>query len=309
MLDGKRYSDKSSHLITSNSGSIYQFDCYEVTLSLFDELAQTRNVLADRLFVQENIKENYDVVVVGSGMGGGVLANRLADIGLKVAVLEAGSMLFPTHVGNLPRMIKLGLFSKHIWSLWSRYALKNYQSAKNSQYDGGQGYNLGGRSLFWGAFIPEMREYEFRAWPPDVKEYLLNEGYASANKLVKKSTYTDCEYQVAAKEFLASRLKNINLIDAPLAIDYAKSACQPTLPTIAKIIFQWNLGTFPDIYIFMFIDTCYLPCILVFLASTLFSISFAYYTSFNHPLSLTYSTDHPPIKSKAATSSDSETSM
>lgn len=231
MLDGKKYNDKSSQLIKSNSGSLYQFDCYEVTLSLFDELAQTRNVLADRLFVQENIKENYDVVVVGSGMGGGVLANRLADIGLNVAVLEAGSMLFPTHVGNLPRMTKLGLFSKHIWSLWSRYALKNYQSAKNSQYDGGQGYNLGGRSLFWGAFIPEMREYEFHEWPPEVKDFLLNEGYDSANKLVKKSTYTDCEYQVAAKEYLASRLKNINLIDAPLAIDYAKSACQPTLPT------------------------------------------------------------------------------
>lgn len=57
LLDGKRYSDKPSQLITSNPGSIYQFDCYEVTLSLFDELAQTRNVLADRLFLQENIKK------------------------------------------------------------------------------------------------------------------------------------------------------------------------------------------------------------------------------------------------------------
>lgn len=126
-------------------------------------------------------------MIIGSGMGGGVLANRLADIGLNVAVLEAGSMLFPTHVGNLPRMTKLGLFSKHIWSLWSRYTLKNYQSAKKSQYDGGQGYNLGGRSLFWGAFIPEMREYEFDLWPPEVKDFMLNEGYSSANNLEKRA--------------------------------------------------------------------------------------------------------------------------
>jgi NADPH-dependent 2,4-dienoyl-CoA reductase/sulfur reductase-like enzyme len=39
----------------------------------------------------------YDVIVIGSGMGGGVVADQLSDAGLDVLLLEAGGLLFPTH--------------------------------------------------------------------------------------------------------------------------------------------------------------------------------------------------------------------
>ena len=44
----------------------------------------------------------YDVVVISSGMGGGVLADALSDAGRRVLFLEAGSLLYPTHITNLP---------------------------------------------------------------------------------------------------------------------------------------------------------------------------------------------------------------
>src|SRR5437764_707880 len=62
------------------------------------------------------------------GAGGGVLAHRLTAVGLpgsdtrRVLVLEAGSYLFPTHVGNLPRREATGSgTAKGIWELWYDY--------------------------------------------------------------------------------------------------------------------------------------------------------------------------------------------
>ena len=47
----------------------------------------------------------FDIVIVGSGVGGGVLADALAEKGLRILVLEAGSFLYPTHVYNLCRFL------------------------------------------------------------------------------------------------------------------------------------------------------------------------------------------------------------
>lgn len=93
--------------------------------------------------------EGYDVIVVGSGAGGGVLADELSDRGARTLVLEAGSYLFPSHVANLPRAHRTGTFDKHVWRLWHNPAFQ-YRPYVNegagSQYAGGVGYNLGGRT-------------------------------------------------------------------------------------------------------------------------------------------------------------------
>lgn len=57
----------------------------------------------------------WDVVVVGSGVGGGVLADALSDRGVQTLVLETGSYVFPTHIANLPRKHRVGEFDKHVW--------------------------------------------------------------------------------------------------------------------------------------------------------------------------------------------------
>jgi NADH dehydrogenase FAD-containing subunit len=60
-----------------------------------------------RLFLQYiGPRDDFDIVIVGSGIGGGILADDLAErLGghKRILVLEAGSFVYPTHVYNLCR--------------------------------------------------------------------------------------------------------------------------------------------------------------------------------------------------------------
>jgi hypothetical protein len=56
----------------------------------------------ERLFLQYiGPRDDFDIIVVGSGVGGGVLADALAEkLGetKRILLLEAGSFVYPTHV-------------------------------------------------------------------------------------------------------------------------------------------------------------------------------------------------------------------
>src|SRR5438067_12235269 len=83
-----------------------------------------------RLFMQySDANLDYDVVIVGSGMGGGILADDLADnydSTKRILVLEAGSYLFPTHVHNLCRF--------HNYEVAQNYAARTFaQPSQDSE--------------------------------------------------------------------------------------------------------------------------------------------------------------------------------
>ncbi len=56
------------------------------------------------------MESTYDVVVVGSGFGGGVTACRLAEQGLRVCVLERGRRFGPGDFPNRPEQVPLALW-------------------------------------------------------------------------------------------------------------------------------------------------------------------------------------------------------
>lgn len=185
-----------------------------------------RNPIADSGWVEETLFEAfadeaavYDVIVIGSGMGGGTVADHLADTGLNVLVLEAGGYQFPTHVGNLPRPhAQPGAFSKHIWAMWDRFKSINYDSGPGSDYIGGQGFNLGGRSVFWGGFMPRMTSWELSQWPTAVKWDLEDIDYLLAEDFMGRSTGPRTLYNRQIHLALRKTFPEMNHADAPVAI-------------------------------------------------------------------------------------------
>ena len=116
-------------------------------------------------------RSDFDIAIIGSGMGGGVLADDLADrLGTqrRILVLEAGSYLFPTHVFNICRFPNAAVAS--------RFAAGTFWQPGDG---GSQDYiheqpqlNFGGRSIFWSGLIPAIQPWELEFFPAGVRQAL-----------------------------------------------------------------------------------------------------------------------------------------
>lgn len=199
-------------------GEVYDFDQSVVQFSEQTEII-VENSRIQRQFIAPNLDpdEQYDVIVIGSGMGGGVLAEQLADFGKKVLVLEAGSYIFPTHIANLPRRQRLGVFDKHLWQLWSDFQTKNYQNPDGHTYQGAAGFNLGGRSVFWGGLIPRPDWWELDDWPVSIRYELESSYFEKAEDLMKLSRLQST-YQTKVQRWFNREFADFHVSAAPMAV-------------------------------------------------------------------------------------------
>src|SRR5437868_11271675 len=126
--------------------------------------------------------EHYDVIIIGSGAGGGTLAHRLAPSGKRILILERG--------GYLPR-------ERENWNTEAVFAENRYKAAETwHEQDGkafhpGIHYSVGGNTKMYGAVLLRLRERDFGemrhadgvspAWPLSYRD--LAPYYTEAERL------------------------------------------------------------------------------------------------------------------------------
>ncbi len=146
--------------------------------------------------------KNYDVVIVGSGAGGGMAAYELSKAGLKVCLLEAGTMYDPqknvTQLKNPWESKRRGASTKYrpfgdFDACYGGWELDGepYTKEAGTQWDWWRARMLGGRTNHWGRISLRFGPKDFKRrsidglgddWPigyEDVKPY-----YDKIDKLI-----------------------------------------------------------------------------------------------------------------------------
>jgi choline dehydrogenase-like flavoprotein len=175
-----------------------------------------------------NESQRFDIVIIGAGMFGAYCAEKLfrrdTSKKLRILVLDAGAFFLPTHVNNLP----LGGMPDDV--VWARPWTGEPPFVTN-QNKRALAFCVGGRSLFWAGWAPELMPDDLKKWPEDVRNFLTSsEGYdytateIGSNQrtdfIAKTDTYKklDKALRAAAKKKV-SDVARIDLIkEAPLAV-------------------------------------------------------------------------------------------
>lgn len=171
----------------------------------------------------ENLRQRYDVVVVGSGYGGGVSASRLARSGKKVAVLERGREFltgeFPSRFPELRNEMRV---TNKGSSSGSPTALFDLRLGADMHVLVGCG--LGGGSLINAgvALRPDARVFADEVWPGQIRQDgLLDKGFANAEKWIRPSTHPRAKemtkYQAVAS---AAEAAGCTMRDTPVAVSF-----------------------------------------------------------------------------------------
>lgn len=149
------------------------------------------NFIAEKSAAQRNLipdyngaNNNFDCITIGSGIGGGIFADDLADRnnqpGRSFLVIEAGSFLYPTHVYNICNFPN--------YSVAGNFAVETFTQEGEGNFIGEKPQlNFGGRAIFWSGLIPSVQPWELEFFPETVRNDLRETYLTRASKIMNQS--------------------------------------------------------------------------------------------------------------------------
>src|SRR5438874_13675792 len=137
---------------------------------------------------EEGGMDHYDIIIIGTGAGGGTLAHRLAPSGKRILLLERGGYVprEPDNWSTLAVNVKAKYNTKETWLDSDGQPLHPHTN-----------YYVGGNTKFYGAALFRLRKEDFGeikhaggispAWPVSYAE--MEPYYTQAEKLYQVHGY------------------------------------------------------------------------------------------------------------------------
>src|SRR5580765_1172503 len=98
--------------------------------------------------------ERYDIIIIGSGAGGGTIAHALSSTQARILILERGDFV-PQEEENWD--------PKAVWKDLRYRARERWLDASGREFLPYIHYCVGGNTKFWGSVLSRLRREDFRA--------------------------------------------------------------------------------------------------------------------------------------------------
>ena len=98
--------------------------------------------------------DHYDLIIIGSGAGGGTMAHALSASGRRILVLERGDVV-PREDENWN--------PEAVWKQLRYRATERWLDASGDAFQPYTHYGVGGNTKFWGSVLYRLRREDFQA--------------------------------------------------------------------------------------------------------------------------------------------------
>ncbi|MCX4029925.1 GMC family oxidoreductase [Endozoicomonas sp. SM1973] len=161
-------------------------------------------------------EKHYDLIVIGSGMGGATLLNQLADTGLNILLIERGTPL----IHSTQARDSQAIFVEEVYR-----PNEQWLDGAGKPFNPGNYYNVGGNSKFYGGVMLRFRQEDFG-------ELVFDEGISPAWPFAYETLAP--YYQQAEALYQVKGVTGQDSCEPPGVKGYVGAAI-PDEPTIAKL--------------------------------------------------------------------------